>query len=115
MQVVLFLAVAAAIFAFGRFLTGKLDAFLEANCHARESQPSSGRNTLLIGVDNSTAAEGITDVLEQYSKSYPDVSVRIFYGAEEELLKGFSSDRFDIIFLPENAEFPGQRDIILRR
>lgn len=52
------------------------------------------------------AADSITNVLEQCSKLYPELSVRIFYGAEEELLNGLSAGKFDVIFLPENAEIP---------
>lgn len=106
MQYVLLIAVVAAAFVFGWFLMGKLDRFLEANCHRQELQHSSGENTLQIGFCNPTAADSIFAVLEQYSKLYPDISIRLFCGSEEELLKGISAGRFNMIFLPENAEIP---------
>lgn len=106
MQDVLLLVTAAVTIAFGWFVMGKLDCFFEANYHARELRLSSVKNTLRLGFCNPTAADDITDVLEHYSQMYPDISVRIFYGSEEEVLKGFSSGRFDMIFLPENAEIP---------
>lgn len=104
MQNVLLLLAVAVTFAFGWFLMEKLDHFLETNGHMQELQLSSGENTLWLGFCNSTVADGITDVLEQYSKIHLDVSVRIFCGSEEELVEGLSAGKFDVIFLPENAE-----------
>lgn len=104
MQDVLLLVAVVVTFAFGWFLMGKLDCFLESNRHMQELRLSSGENTLRLGFCNPTAADSITDVLEQYSKLYPDISVCIFCGSEEELLKGLSAGRFDVIFLPESAE-----------
>lgn len=106
MQEALLLAAVAAVFLFGWFLMGKLDCFLKANCYIEELPLSSGGNTLRLGFCNPMAAESITGVLEQYSKLYPDISVRIFCGSEEKLLKGLLAGRFDVIFLPENAEIP---------
>lgn len=106
MQDVLLLAVVAATFAFGWLLMGKLDHFLEENCHGQEGQPLSDGNTLRLGFCNPMAAGGMTDVLEQCSESYPDLSVRMFSGSEGELLKGLSAGRFDVIFLPGSAELP---------
>ena len=106
MQDILLLAAVAVAFIFGWFLMGKLDLFLESNRHMQELQLSSVENLLRIGFCNPTAADGITGALEQYSRLYPDRSVRIFYGPEEELQKGFSTGRFDMIFLPEDAEIP---------
>lgn len=103
MQDVLLLAAAAAIFAFGWFLMGKLDHFLETSSPARTPQLPSGENTLRLGFCDSTAAGSIADILEQYSRLYPDISVRIFCGSEEELLKGFSAGRFDVIFLQDGT------------
>lgn len=106
MQDVLLLAVVAITFVFGWFLMGKLDCFLELNRHRQELQILSGENTLCLGFCNPTVADGITNVLEKCSQLYPELSVRIFYGAEEELLHELSAGKFDVIFLPENAEIP---------
>ena len=106
MQDVLLIVAVAVIFAFGWFLMGKVDCFLEANHHARELGLLSSGNTLRLGFCNPMAADSITDGLEQYSKLHPDISVRIFCGSEGDLLNGFSAGRFDVIFLPENAEIP---------
>lgn len=106
MQNVLLLLTVAVTFAFGWFLMGKLDHFLEMNHHMQELQLSSGENTLRLGFCNPTAADSITNILEQYSKLYPDVSVRIFCGSEEELLKRLSAGKFNVLFFPGNAELP---------
>lgn len=106
MQDVLLLAAVAATFAFGWFLMGKLDRFLEENRHTQELRLSSGENSLRIGFCDPTVADSMTNVLEQYSKLYPDVSVHIFCGSEGELLKGFFAGKVDVIFLPETAVIP---------
>lgn len=106
MQNVLLLLAAAVIFAFGWLLMGKLDHFLETNRHMQGLQLSSGENTLRLGFCNPTVADSIANIMERYSEFYPDVSVRIFCGSEEELLKGLSAGKFDVIFYPENAEIP---------
>lgn len=106
MQEVLLFAAVAAMFSFGWFLMGKLDGFLEAKGQGQKLQRSPGGNTLWLGVCNPMIAESMTDVLEQYSQLYPDISVRVFCGPEEELLKGFSTEKFDVVFLPKGAQNP---------
>lgn len=106
MQNVLLLVAVAVTFAFGWFLIGKLDYFLETNRHMQEFQLSSSANTLRLGFCNPTVADSITNILEQYSKLHPDIYIRIFCGSEEELLKSLFVGKFDVIFLPENAEIP---------
>lgn len=108
MQDMLLLAAVAVTFAFGWFLMGKLDCFLDSNSHIQELQSSPRENTLCLGFCNPMAADGIANVLEQYSKLYPERSVRIFYGSEEEMLKGLSAGKLDVIFLPKNAEIPAR-------
>lgn len=106
MKNVLLLAAVAAVFAFGWFLMGKLDRFLEENFQAQGARLSSGGNALRLGFFDPTAADSIADVLERYAEIRPDISARIFCGTEEELVKGFFAGKFDVIFLPENAEVP---------
>ena len=106
MQEVLLFAAVAVMFSFGWFLMGKLDGFLEANGHGQKLQRSSGGSTLWLGVCNPMVAENMTDVLEQYSQLYPEMSVRVFCEPEEELLKGFSAGKFDVVFLPKSAQIP---------
>lgn len=106
MRDVLLLAAVLAAFASGWLLTGKLDRFLEAACHTQELQVPSGGNSLRLGFHNPTVADSIADALEQYAKRYPGISVRVFCGSAEELLKGLSSGQLDVIFLPETVEIP---------
>lgn len=104
MQDMLLLATVAVIFSLGWFLMKKLDLFLESNRRMQEFRLPSGENVLRLGFCNPMAADGITDALEQYSRLYPDRPVRVFYGTEKELLEGLSAGKFNVIFLPENAE-----------
>lgn len=106
MQDLLLLAAAAVPFVFGWFLMKKLDNFLENNGRAQELQPESGEHTLRIGFSDPSFADGITDVLEQYQKQYSDISVYLFHGSEQELIKRFSAGRLNAIFLPEAADIP---------
>lgn len=107
MKDMLLFAAVAAVFAFGWFLMGKLDRILEAyGCGKEQKLPSEG-NALRLGFSNSAAADSIAGVLEQYSKLYREIPVRIFSGSEEELLNGLAAGSFDMVFLPENAEIPG--------
>ncbi len=106
MQDVLLLAAVAVMFAFGWVMMKKLDCFLESNRHMQELQRSSGGNALRLGFCNPMAADSITNVLEQYSKLYPDMEVRIFCGSEEKLLKGLSSANLTSFFCRKMLKFP---------
>lgn len=108
MQDFVLLGAVAATFVFGWFLVKRLDGLLDANCHAQELQLQSGENILRLGFGNPTIADSITGILEQYSELYPDISVRMFCGSEEELRKGLSSGKLDVIFLPESAGIPAR-------
>lgn len=106
MQDALVLAVTAAALGFGWFLMGRMDRFLESGCAVRNPQLSSGEGFLRLGVCSPTAADGVASVLERYSRLHPELSARMFCGSAEELLQGLSDGKFDVIFLPENAEIP---------
>lgn len=106
MQDVLLFLTMAAVFAFGWFLMGRLDRFLALNLDRQGLRPLPVESTLRLGFCNPAAADGITNVLAQYAKLCPDVSVRIFYGFTEELLAGLSAGKLDVIFLPEDTEIP---------
>lgn len=102
MQTLLLLAVAAAIFVLGWFLMKRLDCFFENNRRLQAAECLSGKNTLQIGLSNPAAADCIANILEQYSKIDDNISFRIFYGTEDELIKGFIVNKLDMVFLPEN-------------
>lgn len=99
----LLIAAVAAVFAFGWFLMGKLDVFLERN---RQALAASDESRLRLGFANPLAADGLLEVLERYSEKRPDVSVCLLSGTEEQLLEGLSGHRLDVIFLPEGAALP---------
>ncbi len=116
---VLLLAIVAIAFVLGWFFVKRLGQFLEMNLQSKAIQPEFEENTLRIGFFNPSVADGITSALEQFSKRYSGISVRLFHGSEEELLKSLSAHRLDVIFLPENTHIPTElyyhiRNISLR-
>lgn len=106
MKDVLLLATTAALFAFGWFLMGEADRFFASSGLVQGAQPVPDENTLRLGFYDPVAADIIAEALEPYSRAYPDRPARIFYGSEKELRRGLAAGRFDVIFLPENAEIP---------
>lgn len=106
MQDVLLLATVTAAFISGWFIIKKVEPFLEENRRAQALQPDPGEDTLRIGFSNPSIADSITNVLEAYSNIYSGSSARIFYGSVEKLIKGLSDYKFNVIFLPENADIP---------
>ena len=118
MQDLLLLAVVAAAFVFGWFLMKSLDRFLENHRRVRNPGLSSGTGSLRIGLSNPLLSDSLTDILEQYCRICPDSPVRIFYGAEAELIKGLLCRKLDIIFLSANMDVPadgrcGTRKVLL--
>ena len=110
MQDFLLIAAAAAVFAFGWYLMGKLDAFLESNRQDQIALLSSSENILRIGFSDPFVADSLSGVLEKYSRIHPSVSAFFFSGTETELMREFCSHKLDMIFLPEKVI--GLRQII---
>lgn len=109
MQVFLLAAAVSAVFVTGCFLMKKLDDFLE-NIRRANSVPSKpGKVVLRIGFSNPLVADGISGVLEQYSKQHLDISVSLFYGDTKDLLKKVGSRKLEIAFLPEQADIPSDQ------
>ena len=106
MQDILLIAAVAAVFAFGWYLMGKLDAFLESNRQDQIALLSASENILRIGFFDPLVADSLSGVLEKYSKIHPSVSASLFSGTETELMREFSLHKLDMIFLPENASVP---------
>ena len=106
MQDFLLIAAAAAVFAFGWYLMGRLDAFLESNCQDQTALRSAGEKVLRIGFFDPLVADSLSGVLEKYSKIHPSVSASLFSGTETELMSAFCSQKLDMIFLPENTSVP---------
>ena len=103
MQDLFLIAAIAALFAFGWYLMGKLDAFLESNRQDQSALLSAGEKFLRIGFFDPLVADSLSGVLEKYSKIHPSVFISLFSGTETELMKEFCSHKLDIIFLPKNA------------
>lgn len=98
-----------AIFIFGWFLMKKLDAFLDENQKVQETYPDKDGHVLKIGFVNPLVADSISDVLEQYSRQYPEYFIRLFYGDAKDLLKKAALYKLDIIFLPEQVDIPSDK------
>ena len=106
MQDLLLIVAVTAVFAFGWYLMGKLDAFLESNRQDQIALLSAGENILRIGFFDPLVADSLSGALEKYSRIYPSVSVSLFSGTEAELMREFCSHKLDMIYLPENVSIP---------
>ena len=106
MQDLLLIVAVAAVFAFGWYLMGKLDAFLESNRQDQIALLSASENILRIGFFDPLVADSLSGVLEKYSKIHPSVSASLSSGTEAELMREFCSHKLDMIFLPENVSIP---------
>ena len=65
MQDILLIAAVAAVFAFGWYLMGKLDAFLESNRQDQIALLSSSENILRIGFSDPFVADSLSGVLRE--------------------------------------------------
>lgn len=106
MQDLLLVAVVAVMFVLGWFLMKRLDCFLEKSHRAQTLQLETGKNTLRIGFSNPSIADSISDVLERYSKRCSGISVYLFHGTEQELIKQLFHNKLNVIFLPKDADVP---------
>lgn len=95
-------AVVAAVFVLGWIFIKKWACFLENNYKIQDMEILSERNTLRIGFSNPLVSESITNILEKYSEIHTDLSVRIFYGTEKELINQLVISKLDVVFLSEN-------------
>ena len=102
---VLLLSVMAAL-AFGWYMAGKLDAFLNRIPDGREEYSAAEDTVLRIGFLDPMTAGSVSGMLETYCKTHPYVSVSLVSGREEELLKEFRSCKLDVIFFPQAITIP---------
>lgn len=108
MQDILLIVAVAAVFAFGWYLMGKLDAFLDSNRQDEAALLSASENNLRIGFFDPLVADSLSSALEKYSRICPSASVSLFSGTEAELMREFCSHKLDMIFLPENVSIPNK-------
>lgn len=108
MQDIVLLLAAAAVFAFGWFLMGKLESFLQRDACRRETGEVPPGKYLRIGFVDPLAADSLSGVLETYGESRPGVAVFLSGGTAEELLKGIAAGRLDAVFLPKDVVFSGE-------
>lgn len=106
MQDFLLLLAIAAMFAFGWFVMRKLDEFLAKNRAAVDSPSAADKSSLKIGLSNPLAADCLCDAITEFSKMKPEISVCLFSGTEDELVRKLSAHSLDVIFLPADAAIP---------
>lgn len=104
---VLLLAAVAAVFVLGYWIARKLDRGMEATRPGPADRLAAG-DRLRIGFSDPLAAGGLTDVLEGYSRSHPEISLRLLGGTEAELLKALDTDRLDVVFLSGDVANPAR-------
>ncbi|MGN0465913.1 MAG: LysR substrate-binding domain-containing protein [Lachnospiraceae bacterium] len=98
------LIIVAAEFIFGYFIVRKWGCFLEKNNQVKKLKNKSTKNSLRIGFSNPQIAEEISEVLDKYSRKYPDVSISLFSGTSEELVRELSVQKLDMIFLSGDVD-----------
>lgn len=103
MREILIIAAVAAVFVFGDSIMKRIDCFLAKNNTDEDIMPYSEDNCLRIGFSNPMTAGDISDIIKAYSKKYPDISVRLFGGSNEDLVKAIYNDEADVVFLPETT------------
>ncbi len=80
------------------------ERFLAAGYRRQEPEPHTAAGRLSLGFLDPMPAERITGILARLSKDHPDVSLQLYSGTAEELLQGFSEDRYDAIFACDGDE-----------
>lgn len=109
MQDFLLMVPMLTIFIFGWVLMKKLDNFLDENRKAQKEQLEKDGNALRIGFANPLVADSISDILEQYTRRYPEHSVCLYHDNVEDLLEKVELNKLDIIFLPEQVDIPSDK------
>ena len=106
MQNFLLIIILLTTFVFGWFIMKKVDIFMEECRREQTDRFQTDGLVLKIGFTNPLTADSISDALEQYSRQYPGISVCLFQGDAEALLKKVSVHKLDIAILPEQADIP---------
>lgn len=97
MENFLLLATVLATFIFGWFIMKKLDVFLDENWKAQAGQAETDETVLRIGL----AADSIAEVLEKYSRQFPDSCICLFQGGAEDLLEKIAAE---YVIIKQNGE-----------
>lgn len=101
MKDILLLVAVVAFFAGGIPLMRRLDSFLCAHARPEAARPQAAGRRLRIGLADPLAADHLAGALKAFSDQRRNVSVRLFSGAEGELLQEFSEGQLDVVLLPE--------------
>ncbi len=101
MKDMLLLVAVAAFFAGGIPLMRRLDGFLCAHARPEAARPQVAGRHLRIGLADPLAADHLAGALAAFSDQRRNASVRLFSGAEDELVQEFSEGQLDVVLLPE--------------
>ncbi len=107
MQIIWVFMAAGALFAFGYYIMGRVDRFLG---HGEKEAPALPLfdKSFRIGFSDPLLADSIAGALESFEKAQQNVSVSLFSGTAEELLREFSQHKLDVVFLPVDVAVPGK-------
>lgn len=97
MKSLLLLCVVSAFFIFGYFVMKRLDCFLYRN--RMRLSTGSGAGTLRIAFETPALADSTADVLEEFSISYPDCELNLFFGTVSEIKKALKNNKLDLGFI----------------
>ena len=100
MRQLLLLAGIVFIFILGYLIMKKLDFALAENRKKQFLQQSPHRQQLRIGFSNFLTARNISE----YPEKYPDYSVKLSSGTDEDLTRQLHAHQLDIIFLSDGTE-----------
>ena len=91
---------------FGYHMMDQVDRFLTEGYWQQGARPQAqpDRESLNLGFLDPMPAERMTKILERLTKRAPDMVLHLTSGTAEELMKGFSEDRYDLIFSMEGDE-----------
>ena len=108
MKSLLLLCVVSVFFIFGYFVMKKLDDYLYNN--RRRISAGTGTSALRIAFETPALADSASDMLEEFSRTYPDCELSLFFGTVGEIKRGLKDNKLDLGFI-ETAYLTGETDV----
>lgn len=91
----------AAVFVFGYIVVKKVDNFLE-NSH-RHTTKIQKDSLLRIAFEMPVVIESASQLMEKFSKEYPDCEFFLFCGSAQEIVNKLETNEIDFGFVTENS------------
>lgn len=70
---------------------------------------------LRVGLSSHIKADSMTETVQAFSKSHPDVPVQMIYGTNSELIHALKNDQMDVVVVSKTAHFPSAEDFHIRQ